>query len=397
MKYKAPALCTAILCAATFLLSGCKPPAAAPEQSAAEAAAAPSGEPAVGAEVVRLSESQVQQFGIQTSTAAPGLLRVEVQLPGEVALNADRVAHVVPRVTGIVREVRKNLGDTVRRGEVMAVLDSRELADILSGLLAARERVALAENNFAREERVWAKKISSEQDYYQAKNNLAEANIELRNAEQKIRALGFSDEFAGQLTARQDRGMTRYEVTAPFDATVIEKHISLGEVLKDDSSAFMIADLSTVWVNLDVHQKDLPFIKVGQQADIVFGNSVASAKGQVGFLDPMATETNRTIHARVVLSNPEGIFRPGLFVSGRVTVDRARVPVLVPSDSIVMVDGKSCVFLREGSLFRLQEVATSRTSGEATEITRGLAAGQSYVIKGAYTLKSELRKPEAEK
>jgi cobalt-zinc-cadmium efflux system membrane fusion protein len=345
---------------------------------------------------VRLSSQQLKQFEVETGPARPGRIRVDVNLPGEVALNADRVAHVVPRVTGVVREVRKNLGDKVRRGEIMAVLESRELADSTAALLAARERLNLAQSNFVREEQVWLKKISPEQDYIQAKNNVAEANIELRTAEQKLRALGFSDEYIAQLPTRQD-SVTLYEITAPFDATVIERHVSLGEVLKDDSAAFLIADLSTVWVNLDVHQKDLPLIKVGQTALIGVGNAVPNSGGRVSFLEPIATETNRTIHARVVVPNESGQYRPGLFVNGRISVDDVRVPVLVGNDSLVMVDSNMCVFLKDGDGFRLQRVTTGRTDGASTEITAGLAAGQIYVTKGAFTLKSELQKPEAEK
>lgn len=354
-------------------------------------------EPAKPGGLVRLSDKQLKQFGVETGPAGPGRIRVDVVLPGEVALNADRVAHVVPRVTGVVRDVRKNLGDTVRRGEIMAVLESRELADSTAALLAARERLNLAQSNFVREEQVWLKKISPEQDYIQAKNNVAEATIELRTAELKLRALGFSDDYIAQLPTRQDKSTTLYEITAPFDATVIERHVSLGEVLKDDSAAFLIADLSTVWVNLDVHQKDLPLIKVGQTALIEVGNAVPSTIGRVSFLEPIATETNRTIHARVVVPNADGQYRPGLFVNGRISVDDVRVPVLVANDTLVMVEGNMCVFLKDGDEFRLQRVATGRSDGASTEITAGLAAGQIYVTKGAFTLKSELQKPEAEK
>lgn len=346
---------------------------------------------------VRLSGPQLKEFGVETGPAGPGRIRIDVNLPGEVALNADRVAHVVPRVTGVVREVRKNLGDTVRRGEIMAVLESRELADSTAALLAARERLNLAQSNFVREEQVWLKKISPEQDYIQAKNNVAEATIELRTAEQKLRALGFSDDYIAQLPTRQDRSTTLYEIAAPFDATVIERHVSLGEVLKDDSAAFLIADLSTVWVNLDVHQKDLPLIKVGQTALIGVGNAVPNTVARVSFLEPIATETNRTIHARVVVPNESGQYRPGLFVNGRISVDDVRIPVLVGNDTLVMVDSNMCVFLKDGDGFRLQRVTTGRTDGASTEITAGLTAGQIYVTKGAFTLKSELQKPEAEK
>ncbi len=352
--------------------------------------------PPSAAGTVRLTARQIKEFGIETAVAGPGTLQIEVVLPGEVALNADRVAHVVPRVSGVVREVRKNLGERVRRGEVMAVLESRELADSRATLLAARERVTLAQSNFAREERLWLKKISSEQDYIQAKNGLAEANIGLRTAEQKLRALGFTEDYLNQLSSRQDNAAVLYEITAPFDATVIEKHASLGEVLKEDSPAFVIADLSTVWVNLDIHQKDLPFVRVGQKAIISVGGALAEVAARVNFLEPIATETNRTIHARVVLPNAEGRYRPGLFVSGRVVIDDLKVAVLVPNDALVLVEGQSSLFVQEGDSFQLRAIAAGRNNGAFTEIVRGLEAGKTYVTKGAFTLKSELGKPAAE-
>ena len=372
---------------------GGMPPAASKEPGQAMREAK---EPAGSGGMVHLSGAQVKQFGVETSAAGPGRLRIEVVLPGEVALNADRVGHVVPRVSGVVREVRKNLGDTVRRGEIMAVLESRELADNTAALLAARARVNLAQSNFDREDQLWQKKISPEQDYIQAKNALAEAGIELRTAEQKLRALGFSDDYIAKLPDRPGQAAILYEMAAPFDATIIEKHISLGEVLTDGSPAFVIADLSTVWVNLDVHQKDLPLIQVGQTAAIGVGNTPPTMEGRVSFLEPLAEETNRTIHARVIIPNSGGRWRPGLFVTGRIVVDDVQVPILVPSEALVMVGGKTCVFLKESDKFRLQTVTAGRTNGTLTEITQGLAAGQIYVSKGAFILKSELAKPVVE-
>ncbi len=379
-------------------LWGTKSPGMATAALNESAQPAPEGKkPAISDGIVHLSDAQIREFGVATDVARPGRLRIEVVLPGEVALNADRVGHVLPRVSGVVREVRKNLGDTVRSGEIMAVLESRELADSTAALLAARERVNLAQSNYAREEQLWQKKISPEQDYIQAKNALAEAGIELRTTEQKLRALGFSDDYIEKLPDRGGQAAILYEMVAPFDATIIEKHISLGEVLREESPAFVIADLSTVWVNLDVHQKDLPLIQVGQIAAIGVGNTAPNMEGRISFLEPMAEETNRTIHARVVIPNVGGKWRPGLFVTGRIMVDDALVPILVPNEAVVMVGGRTCVFLKEGDKFRLQAVTAGRTNGTATEITKGLGAGQSYVAKGAFTLKSELGKPEAEK
>jgi len=390
-------LCTLMgITAGIIAYTGCQQ-AEAPADTPAETAAAAAQAPGSPERIVALTAAQAKEFGVATGVAGPGKLRVEIVLPGEVTLNADRVGHVVPRVQGVVREVRKNLGENVRRGEVMAVLESRELAEYTAALLAARERLNLAQSNFAREEQLWGKKITSEQDFIQARLVLAESGIALRTAEQKLRALGFSDDYIAALPARRENSAVLYEMDAPFDATIIEKHISLGEVMREDSNAFVIADLSTVWVNLDVNQIDLPLIQIGQTARIGAGNMAATVAGKVAFLDPIAQETNRTIHARVVIPNTSGIWRPGLFVTGRITVQDIRIPVLVPSEAVILVEGKTSLFLKEGERFRLQPVTAGRTDGAATEITAGLAAGQVYVTKGAFTLKSELAKPEAEK
>ncbi len=346
--------------------------------------------------LIQLSDDQRKRFGIETRVAAHGKLKVDLTLPGELVVNADRIAHVVPRISGVVQEVRKNLGDKVHEGEVMAVVESRELADSTAALLAARERMNLAQSNFAMEEKVWLKKISPEQDYVEAKNRLAEANIELHNAEQKLRALGFSEEYIAQLPARSGKSTTLYEITAPFSATVIEKHISLGEVVSTETAGFVVADLSSVWVHLDVQQKDLMLIKVGQKATIEVPNSNISGTGIVTFLDPIATATNRTIHARVVLPNIGGQFRPGLFVKGRILLEDLEVSLLVPNEALFMMDGKMCVFVEEEEGFRLRPVTGGRSSDTHSEILSGLSAGEVYVAKEAFTLKSELGKPEPE-
>jgi cobalt-zinc-cadmium efflux system membrane fusion protein len=341
---------------------------------------------------VVLTEDQMKNFGVQVAMAEPGPLQVHLTLPGEVAVNADRVAHIIPRMPGVVREVRKNLGDQVKKGEVMAVLDSRELADAKASFLAARERVDLAQTNFNREEQLWKKKISAEQEYLQAKQVLAEAKIELRTTEQKLHALGFSEKYLSNLPAHEEINFTRYELWAPFDGTVIEKHISLGEMLKDDTEAFLIADLSSVWVNLNVHQSDLPLIRTGQPVTVSAGPGIPDMQGTLSYLAPIIGEQTRTTPARVVLSNTEGLWRPGLFVTGRITVENVSVPLRVTKEAVLILDGKPSVFVKVGDEFEPQPVTTGRVNDKYIEIVSGLTQGQIYVAKGAYILKLEANK-----
>jgi membrane fusion protein, heavy metal efflux system len=345
---------------------------------------------------VHLTTEQMEKFGVEAATAGPGKLQIWLALPGEIIINSDRVAHVVPRVTGVVREVRKALGDSVVKGEVMAILESRELADAQSAFLAARQRVQLAENSFKREEQLWTKKISAEQDYLQAQNVLAEARIDLESARQKLRTLGISDLQVETTSGPMNRNLTRYEIVAPISGAIVEKHIDLGEVLKDDTPGFKIADLSSVWANLDIQQRDSLLVQTGQQVMVSAGQGSSEIASRISYVEPMVNEQTRTTHARVVLENPSGKWRPGLFITGRVKVQAVDVAVLIPQEALIMIEGQPHIFIKTDEGFRPQPVATGRSNETQAEILSGLRAGQVYVRRGAFTLKSEMDKPESE-
>jgi len=342
--------------------------------------------------IVRLSAAELEEFAVRVDTIGAGRLEMTLRLTGEIVPNPDRLAHIVPRVAGIVREVQKNLGDEVSAGEVMAVLESRELADAKSAYLAAQERAALAEAVFSREENLWKRKISSEQDYLEAKRADAEARIALRAAEQKLHALGFDEDYVKQLPRHPDESFTRYEIVAPFDGEVIKKHITLGEVLKNDAEAFVIADLSSVWANLSVYQKDLALVRVGQEAVIWAGNQDGGVAGSLSYISPLVGKGTRTATARVVLPNPDGSWRPGLFVTARVVVDTIEAPLVVPVTALQTIDGQQCVFVETDEGFEVQAVEIGRTDASHIEIKQGIEPGQRYVTEGAFTLKSELQK-----
>ncbi len=381
--------------AAAGLFLSCSKPAA--PAGAEEAAKPDEKEEAPGQDrIVRLTDDQIRRSGIRLQTAGPGRLDATLSLPGEVEVNSDRMAHIVPRVPGVVREVFKNLGDPVRAGETMAVLDSRELADAKSAYLAARERVLLAQANYSREEQLWQKKVSAEQEYLQAKNALAEARIEQEAAEQKLHSLGFSDDYLADMAQHPQAVLTRYEIVAPFDATIIDKHITLGEVIRDDTSVFLIADLRTVWIVLNVSQQDLPGIRRGQVVRVSGGPGTPDAGGVISFISVTMGDQTRTTPVRVVLPNPDGRWRPGQFVTGRVSVSDREAPVAVPKDAVILVDGQTTIFVKGPEGFLPRPVTPGRTDGRQVEITSGLAPGEVYAAAGVFTLKAELDKPEAE-
>lgn len=343
---------------------------------------------------VRLSEAQMQELGIEVAVAQSGSLPTHLDLPGTIVLNTDRLVRIVPRLPGIVREIRKNLGDPVRAGEVMAVLDSRELADIKATYLAARERVALAETTFTRETDLWEKKISPAQDYLDARKALAEARLELQVALQKLLALGFSEAYVQQLPSRPGAPLTRYEIVAPLAGMVIEKHIAVGELLKDDTEAFTVADLRTVWGHLNVAPKALPLVRQGQRVVIAAGSTMPAAEGKISYIGPLVSEETRTVVARVVLPNPDGRWRPGLFVTATIATGDATVPLLLPKTALQTIAGQPNIFVQTPEGFEPRPVRLGRSNQTHVEVTAGLQAGERYAATETFIFKADLGKAE---
>jgi len=341
---------------------------------------------------VHLDKDEMKEFGVEVKTAGAGKIAIQTTLPGEIVPNADRLVHIVPRVPGVIRKVFKNIGDDVHSEELMAVLESRELADAKASYLAALKRVELAQANAKREEELWRKRISPEQDYLEARNALAEAQIALKNAEQKLHAIGFSESDLSALSSQPDVTFTSYEIRAPFGGTIIEKHITIGEVLKEDTVAFTVADMSSVWVKISVYQKDMSLVRKGQRVTISAGYGVPEAQGVISYVEPIVKEQTRTAVALVVLANPKGLFRPGLFVTCRLEVDEFTVPLLIPKTALIQEDNRAHIFLETKKGFVLQPITVGRDNDTHVEVLSGIRPGQRYVTQGGFTLKAHLSK-----
>ena len=462
-------------------------------------------------QVVSLTQDDVERYAIEVGVAGPGQVDVHVTLPGQIMINTDRVAHIMPNAAGVVREVLKNVGDTVEAGEVIAWLESAELGaakvDYLSkwaeltccsidltraqdiydstiGLLetlksspsletirqvsgealdanhtvlvSAYAELILARSAYVREKSLFEKKITSEQDYLAAENELKIADakyaatsdsiafnvkrtlmeaqrdlqvrqIELKGAERNLYVLGLNiedikeiemfargqkpggheeacdepncaecaAEGAAQMAAAlsaQDEKLAWYPLRAPFDAKVIEKHITLGEKLSDETIAFTVADLTTVWVDLGVFQKDLPLVRQGQPVTVSVGPENGKVKGTISYVGPIVGERTRTALARVVLDNPSGTLRPGTFVTADVLVGKVAAKVVVSKDIIQDMDDKPTVFVRTDHGFEPRTVSFGLINDVVVEITSGLTPGEKIVTRNGFRLKAELQK-----
>ncbi len=335
---------------------------------------------------ITMSELQASQNGIDIHTSGPARIKSVLKLVGEIALNADRSVQVSPRLAGVVESVHANAGDRVRKGQLLAVVSSQALAGERGDLRAAQQRLALARSVFQREQKLWQEKISAEQDYQQARAAMNEAQIAAQAARQKLAAIGATADAAQ---------MARLEIRAPIAGIITDKQISAGESVAADAALFVVADLSTVWAEVTVSERDLATMQTGQSATVMANSTEARASGTVSYISALVGQQTRAAKARVVLPNPDGNWRPGAPVRVEVVAAEVTVPITVLAEAIQTIRDEPAVFGRFGDQFEARPIRLGRSDGEHVEVLDGLAAGVKYAARNSFLIKADIGKSGA--
>ncbi|MBA3070191.1 MAG: efflux RND transporter periplasmic adaptor subunit [Hyphomonas sp.] len=344
-------------------------------------------------DVVLLDKAAAAEAGIALSPAETGPLSETLSLPAELRFDADRVAQVAAPVSGLVSRLDKGEGDKVKRGERLAVLSSRELAGLKADFLTAKSAENLAASRFAREERLFADKITSQADLDAAKAALISARAEREAMENKLHAVGISDSVLNGLGQAQDGSLASAALVAPLGGTVISRSVSIGSSVEAGGEAlFIIVDDSQLWADIAVYKDDAGAIETGQPVILRTRDGSAAARGTIALILPVISETTRTSTARVIVDNPDSRLRPGQFVTAEISVGESGRTLHVPSDAVVVVEDKPSVFVPVEGGFAPRPVKPGRASAGLTEILDGLEQGESFVSSGAFTLKAQLEK-----
>ncbi|MGC3998259.1 MAG: efflux RND transporter periplasmic adaptor subunit [Anaeromyxobacter sp.] len=344
--------------------------------------------------VVRVPVKLLDAGLVRSATAARRRVEAPVRLTGEVRLDERRVAHVAPRVEGVVRRVHATLGERVRRGQALLELESVQLGEAESELLSARAALQLAEAAADRQTRLRAEQITSEKEYLAARQELEEASIRARGAEERLRRLGASP---AQLAAgREAAGAGGLVVRAPVDGVVLELHAVPGELVKPEESIATVGDVGSVWVWADLHEDQLGRVLEARRAGALRAEVEVRAfpgttfPGKVDLVGPSMDERTRTVKLRVAVADGEARLRAGMFAGVRVFVPGAEEALAVPASAVLSDEGRSFVFLRHhGEYWIRRPVTPGRRWGEWVEIA-GLAGGETLAADGAFLLKSDV-------
>lgn len=345
--------------------------------------------------LVRMSEEQIRSARIELAEAGPGSIVRRVSLPGTVAASADRMARVPARVAGILTALNKRLGDEVAAGEVVAVIESAEIATVKGDYLAALRTAELVRTTFEREQRLWQRRVSAEQDFLKARTDWQEAQIRLELARQKLAALGLSQGEVEQMPSQPIEAMRRREVRASMAGRIIARPAVIGAAVTAEAEIYSIAELSVVWVELAVPTADVAFAAEGSTVR-VRGEGEMRSEGRVIFLSPVLDPETRSARAVVELPNPAGQIRPGAYVTADLTTAEQSVEVMVPLAAVQQIGGEDVVFVRNGEGFEKREVVLGQRDQENVEVVFGLDPGERFAAANTFVLKADLGKSEAE-
>jgi cobalt-zinc-cadmium efflux system membrane fusion protein len=358
------------------------------EGASTPAPAAPGG----GARPLALAPAAQARNPVKVAAAELARLAGDIQVVGTVAFHEDHYAVVGPLVAGRISRVVAGVGDRVKRGQVIAEIESSEVGQARADLVSAKARYAAADANLKRETDLAEKKISSSREQELARAQWVTEQAGVRAAVMRLRAIGLTPADIEE-AEKHDLG-GRLQMRAPLSGTVIERKVTLGQAVERATDAFNIADTSHVWVSLDLYEKDLARVHVGQEVEMRTDALPGELfRGRVAFIVPVIDQATRTAKVRLEFPNPKDMLHAGQLVTARIVADPklASGEVLaIPRSAIEQVEGKTVVFVKAGDAFERRNVLVGTSGGDRVEIRTGLSAGELVAIDGAFLLKSEL-------
>lgn len=345
---------------------------------------------------VELSRDAAAEAGIRVSRAARAPLQQSLSLPAELRFDADRIAAVSPQISGRIIRLTAKEGDTVKSGATLAVLSSRELADLKAEYLTANTAEELARQALQREETLFSDRITSEADLQAARAAVAAASANREGVENKLHAVGVSDGELERLSDAPDGTLANVRLNAPIGGVIARRTATLGATVSADDPAapalFTIVDDSVLWADIAVYKQSTGSVQIGATAILKSETGTVLTEGEIATVLPTIDETSRTATARMIVENSEGRLRPGQFVTADISVGEGESRLQVPSGAVVEVEGRTSVFVPTEDGFEPRVVVAGTEVDGRTVILSGLSAGDEFVSDGAFTLKAQLEK-----
>lgn len=340
---------------------------------------------------IQLTSQQMVEQGLKVAVASTGLVEKLTTLPGKLVVNTDQQAQISPNFSGYVEQVNVALGQSVQKGQTLAVLILPELIDQQANLRMAQANLDLARKDYQREQQLWSQGISAKQDYQRAENAYRQAQITVQSSQARLNALGASGNNNG-----------RFLIKAPISGVISKKDIVVGENVQLADQLFVIENLKDLWLEFNLPNTSNIHLQAGQILNFKTNGSDQNYQAKVQTLNPQADLQTGRLQVRAKVTTQADVLRPNVLVNVFVTDAQAKTALRVQKKALQQVEGKPVVFViesEEKGLVHLKaqpiEVGVSSQDGQWLEVISGLTEGQKYIADGSFLLKSELEKDEA--
>ncbi|MBU1690690.1 MAG: efflux RND transporter periplasmic adaptor subunit [Gammaproteobacteria bacterium] len=333
-----------------------------------------------------LSADEIKKAGITLKSLKLEDRPEYVSVTATIQPNRNKLAYISPRIPGRIVKVGVEVGDAVRKGQVLAVLDSVELGEARSVYLQAASEEAVARAGFERAQRLHADNIIPEKDYLRARAEHEKAKASFRAASDKLRMVGVEpDKLTGSV----------FPLVAPFAGSVIEKHAVLGSLREPEEIVFTVADLSMLWVEADLAESDLAKVQNSALASVAVAAYPGEVfNGRLVYVSSVMDKATRTVKARIEVPNRDGRLKPEMFATATIYTAFNEKVLLVPENAVLLVQGQATLFVAEKGGYEARPVEIGERRNGLVIIKSGVIAGENVVVSGAYALKARLLKSQ---
>lgn len=359
-----------------FAVSGCKKNASAPEVRAESDPSVISVSPELAKQLV-VGEPKMQEVA------------GSLQVAGRIDTDASRIARIGSPVAGRIIKLLVLEGQYVHRGAALATLHSTDLSDTQFSFIKAYSQEKLAEQATQRAEQLVKADVMGRAELERRRAELLQASTEAAAFRTQLRGLGMSDAAIRQLEGNRKLDAD-YPILSTINGTVLERKVTIGQIVQPAEMAFMVADLSNVWVIADVPEESSGHLHKGMDVIVkIPALPDETIHGKLSYVSPIVDPVTRTVQVRMDLANPRGIFKPAM-LAGMTFINASERKNTIPSTAVVREENKDYVFVQiEPTKFMLREVSLGLESGDNRVLESGVSAGEKIVLDGAFHLNNQ--------
>jgi len=346
--------------------------------------------PAAGAEMRPVLEASPALLKLlDVAEVKPSEVSESLNLSARVELDQHRVARIGASVTGRITEINAMLGQNVKKGERLALLNSTELSQAQSDYLKATSQVNLRRITAQRAQRLLESGVIAEAELQERQGVLTEAEVDLRAASDRLRVMGMNEADLKRLD--KQRSIHSFSpVTASIDGVVIERNVAIGQVVQPADSLYTVADLSQLWLVAEIPEQQAHWARQGDkvlaEVPALPGQEVS---GKLIYVADLVDADTRTVTVRMELANPQRLFKPQMLATLKISKPSSQT-LTVPSQAVVRENDKDFVFVQTAPThFELRPVRLGREEAQKRPLLEGLKAGEKIVVSGAFHLNNE--------